>query len=55
MQSLDRETARALVESGYMPLAEYARLVAENLKSAPSVAPEKETPWIHQSESEGVT
>jgi hypothetical protein len=49
MAALDRITARALVEAGYMPLAHYIELFGDEVRregehtDSPSTAPETET------------
>jgi len=46
MPYLDRTTARALVESGYMPLSEYMEMFELRMRlqevSSPSIAPNDE-------------
>ncbi len=39
MPDLDRTTARALVEAGYMPLTRYLEMFGESADDAPSIAP----------------
>ncbi|WP_152535702.1 hypothetical protein [Bradyrhizobium sp. Ai1a-2] len=58
-RTIDRVTARALVEAGYMPLSEYIamfgdEIAAEAYHSSPSTAPEMREQQPHRSISEKV-
>jgi hypothetical protein len=50
MQHLDRDTARALTDAGYMPLCEYIQRFGNQpgLEPGPDVAPERVTVGTHR-------